>query len=46
MSAIARNIVEAARQLAAATGRLQFRPPVTHVYQPLNYDSKFQNIFH
>lgn len=37
MPAIARNLIVAARQLAAATGRLQFRPPVTHVYQPLNY---------
>lgn len=31
------QLIAAARDLAARVGRLKFRPPVTHVYNPLTY---------
>jgi single-strand selective monofunctional uracil DNA glycosylase len=37
MTAIARQLVQAAAALAAAVNRLAFRPPVTHAYNPLDY---------
>jgi single-strand selective monofunctional uracil DNA glycosylase len=33
----ARKLIDAARELAAEAGRLQFAAPVTHVYNPLTY---------
>jgi single-strand selective monofunctional uracil DNA glycosylase len=32
-----KQLIEAARSLAAEAGRLRFGPPVTHVYNPLDY---------
>lgn len=37
MTATAAPLLTAARELAAAVGRLRFRPPVAHVYHPLDY---------
>ncbi|MBI5774781.1 MAG: single-stranded DNA-binding protein [Verrucomicrobia bacterium] len=37
MTDTAGQLVAAARTLAAAVGRLKFRPPVAHVYNPLDY---------
>lgn len=34
---ISRKLIAAARDLAGRVDRLQFAPPVTHVYNPLNY---------
>lgn len=34
---ISRELIAAARDLAARVDRLKFRPPVTHVYNPLDY---------
>ncbi len=31
------QLIAAARELSSAVGRLQFAPPVTHVYNPLDY---------
>lgn len=31
------ELIDAARQLSAAVGRLAFAPPVSHVYNPLDY---------
>jgi single-strand selective monofunctional uracil DNA glycosylase len=36
-SPITKALIAAARRLRAETGRLMFRPPVTHVYNPLVY---------
>ncbi len=30
-------LIAAARELSAAVGRLKFKPPVTHIYNPLDY---------
>lgn len=37
MSSGRRHLVEIARDLGAAVGSLEFGPPVTHVYNPLDY---------
>jgi single-strand selective monofunctional uracil DNA glycosylase len=37
MTSTARELVQAAAALASAVNRLAFRPPVTHVYNPLDY---------
>ena len=34
---ISRELIAAARELAAHVDRLKFQPPVTHVYNPLDY---------
>ena len=34
---VADQMIQAARQLSAAVERLRFKPPVTHVYNPLDY---------
>lgn len=34
---IANNLIKAAKQLCVAVDQLQFKPPVTHVYNPLDY---------
>jgi single-strand selective monofunctional uracil DNA glycosylase len=36
-SPVSEALIAAARRLRAATARLKFRPPVTHVYNPLVY---------
>jgi single-strand selective monofunctional uracil DNA glycosylase len=36
-AAIAQRLIEAARQLSKAVARLDFAPPVAHVYNPLAY---------
>jgi single-strand selective monofunctional uracil DNA glycosylase len=36
-SQTSRELIAAARDLAARVDRLKFQPPVTHVYNPLNY---------
>lgn len=36
-SQITRKLIAAARDLAARVDRLKFQPPVTHVYNPLDY---------
>lgn len=36
-SAICRELIRAARELADSAGRLKFNAPVTHVYNPLDY---------
>ena len=33
----ARILIDAARELSAAVDALPFAPPVTHVYNPLDY---------
>ena len=37
MTTLANPLVEAARTLAGAVGRMRFQPPVAHVYHPLRY---------
>ena len=37
MPAESKQLIAAARELCAQVGRLRFKPPVTHVYNPLNY---------
>src|SRR5438067_1038267 len=34
---ISESLISAARRLSAAVGKLKFSPPVTHVYNPLDY---------
>src|SRR5207245_7806721 len=40
MRDFAEKMIEAAQELCAAVGRLKFTPPVTHVYNPLDYASR------
>jgi single-strand selective monofunctional uracil DNA glycosylase len=37
LSTTSRKLIAAARELAAQANRLKFKPPVTHVYNPLDY---------
>lgn len=37
MPAESKQLIAAARELCAQVDRLRFKPPVTHVYNPLNY---------
>src|SRR5262245_5192608 len=37
MSKISSELIDAAKTLRDAVNRLRFSPPVTHVYNPLNY---------
>ncbi len=37
MSSPSQQLIAAARELSTRVGRLQFKPPVTHVYNPLTY---------
>lgn len=40
LTSISKQLIAAARQLSAEVERLKFRPPVTHIYNPLRYAQK------
>lgn len=42
---IEEQLIDAARRLAAEAGRLRFRKPVTHVYNPLTYAWRAHEIY-